>query len=1001
MKKLPGIVLFALVLAIPGWPRGPSPLPSVLRIGVYNNPPKIGISSSRQPYGFHIDVLDALLEGTGIKPEYVIGTWEENLGRLERGEIDMMPDVAYSSDRAKVFDFNNESVLLNWAVVYTAASEPLNTMADLDGKRVAVMKDSIHTIGEHGIISMASDFGIKCRFIYFDSYEETFTAIRQGRADAAVVNRLFGLMNENDDSLVRTAIVFNPSQLKYAFRKSAPANASLIELFDSRLVRLKEGKDSTYYKAFAKYLLPQISKERKSPEWLGNVVLLAIAIALIMTLFLLSARSGKSENMQLKRFFRENKSMGDIRVSIVDRALVSYSLFSIPLLLSILYHYIVVRWDPTIWLYIPTLVLPAVAAMLRKRLSALFKVGIILFFMFIMGVLVFISSGNVGIGFTYFLTAGIVTSLVYGKRAGLAALIAGLVITIGFGILVQDKVIQYGQEMTSYFISPSSWIFAVMSFSMMFFTIIGGIEKFYGNLIEAVEHLEQRIAERTKDIDTANKNLQIEILEHRKAEEKLEAARREAEQANSAKSTFFAGMSHEIRTPLNAILGYSQILLGDKSLSGESKREIETINSSGEHLLGLINQVLEMSKIEAGKTEVYVEPCNVSAVLRHVENMFAMTAGKKNIAFSVRAPADLPECIATDESKLKQILINLVGNAFKFTDSGSIELSVTRSVDDPGHLSFAVADTGSGIAPEDIDKIFQPFEQTDEGRSKGGTGLGLPISRKYCHLLGGDLLVESKTGAGSRFSFSIRADPCSPDSLFAKQEGDRIIGVKSGKLPRILVVDDRETNRDILLRMLQPLGFTVALASDGREALALTASWKPDLMLLDLIMPEMSGKDVIRIIRTDPARNDLKIIVITASALDGEKEGVLDLGANAFIRKPFREKEVLDEIGSLFGLEYLRQTDENAGTPHAAYSGDDLAKKLSSLPDDITTELRDSLKMGDIDRAAKIAGEISEYDADLAGAIQEMTENYQIGALLEMLRQIGETASTKSANSKK
>ncbi|HWP68331.1 MAG TPA: response regulator, partial [Rectinemataceae bacterium] len=337
-------------------------------------------------------------------------------------------------------------------------------------------------------------------------------------------------------------------------------------------------------------------------------------------------------------------------------------------------------------------------------------------------------------------------------------------------------------------------------------------------------------------------------------------------------------------------------------------------------------------------------------------------------------------------------------NAFKFTDSGYIELSVTHPADDPGHLSFAVADTGSGIAPEDIDKIFQPFEQTNEGRIKGGTGLGLPISREYCRLLGGDLLVESKAGAGSRFSFTVRADLCSPDSLFVKQERDRIIGVKSGKLPRILVVDDRETNRDILLRMLQPLGFTVALASDGREALALTASWAPDLLLLDLVMPEMSGQDVIRVIRTDPARNNLKIIVITASALDGEKEGVLDLGANAFIRKPFREREVLDEIGSLFGLEYLRQADEDAGTPHAAYSGNDLAKKLSSLPDGITTELRDSLKLGDIDRAAKIAEEISGYDADLADAIREMADNYQIGALLEMLRPTGETPPTKSVN---
>ncbi len=989
MKKLSGILIFALIAAIPGWARGPVSLPPVLRIGVYENPPKIGITASKLPYGFHIDVLNALLEGTGVKAKYIVGTWEEGLRRLEQGEIDMMPDVAYSRERAQVFDFNTESVLLNWAVVYAAASESLNTMTDLDGKRVAVMKDSIHTVGEHGIVNMASDYGIKCKFVYFGSYEETFDAILRGQADAAVVNRLFGLLNEDSDRLVRTPIIFNPSQIKYAFRKSAPANAALIALFDSRLARLKENRDSAYYRAFSNYLLPQLSKERKNPEWLGNIVLLAIGAALIMILFLFSTRAEKSENMQLKRFFREYKSMSDIRMSIIDRSLVAYSLFSVPLLLSILYRCIVVGWDPVTWLYIPTLFLPAIVALFSKRFSTPVKSAVILFFIFLMGVLVFVSGSNVGIGFTYFLTAGIVTSLVYGKRAGLTVLAAGLAVTVVFGIMIQDKVVQYEQAMTSYFICPSSWIFAVISFSILFFTIIGGIEKFYVNLIEAVEHLEQRIVERTRDIDAANKNLQVEILEHRKTEVELEASRREAEQANSAKSAFFAGMSHEIRTPLNAILGYSQILLRDKALPSESRREIETINSSGEHLLGLINEVLEMSKIEAGKTEVYSEPCNVSAVLRQVGNMFSLLAKKKKIDFAVRFPADLPECIETDESKLKQILINLAGNAFKFTESGRVEISVTRSGDEAENLTFSVTDTGSGIAPENFDRIFRPFEQTEEGRVKGGTGLGLPISRKYCQLLGGDLLVKSEIGKGSRFSFTVNAKPCLPDSPAGDGEEARVIGVKRGKLPKVLIVDDRETNRDILFRMLEPLGFPVAQAQDGREAFGLIDSWKPDLLLLDLIMPGMSGKDIIQAIRTDPARKDLKIIVITASVLDEEKEGVIGLGANAFVRKPFREKEVLDEIGLLFGLEYAYGAGGDDRTSPVAFSGNDLAAKISALSAEIISRLRDSIKLGDLDEVSKIAGEISESDAPLADAIMEMADNYRFGALLEILGPIG------------
>ena len=299
-----------------------------------------------------------------------------------------------------------------------------------------------------------------------------------------------------------------------------------------------------------------------------------------------------------------------------------------------------------------------------------------------------------------------------------------------------------------------------------------------------------------------------------------------------------------------------------------------------------------------------------------------------------------------------------------------------------------MTDTGSGIAPENFDRIFQPFEQTEEGRVKGGTGLGLPISRKYCQLLGGDLLVESEIGKGSRFSFTIRAKPCLPDSLAGNGEEDRIIGVKSGKLPKVLIVDDRETNRDILFRILEPLGFLVAQAQDGREAFDLIDSWKPELLLLDLVMPGISGRDIIQAIRTDPARKDLKIIVITASVLDEEKESVISLGANAFVRKPFREKEVLDEIGLLFGLEYAYEAGGDNTPAPTAFSGDDLVAKISTLPSETLSRLHDSIKLGDLDEVRKIAGEISENDAPLANTIMEMADNYRFGALLEILGSI-------------
>ncbi len=989
MKKLILTLLLSIFIFTPGYNINADIHISVLKIGVYNNPPKISVSQNGAATGYHIDVLEAILKDTPYRIEYHPGTWEEGLTRLKNGEIDIMPDVAWSKERAAVYDFNNEYVLLNWACVYSSKTAAINIITDLNKKKVAVMRNSIHTEGESGIINQVISFGINCEFIYVNTYEEAFDLINKGTADAAVVNRLYGLMNEESNSVKRTSIVFNPSQIRYAFSKNKPGNSDLIKLIDSGIIELKADKNSLYHKAFTKHLLPQIKKEKILPEWTVNIVFLAILLSLILSIYVLSGRSGINESILLRKFFRENVSMENIRENITDNSLTALAMFSIPLFLSILYHGFQIGWDNTIWLYLCVVITSVTAAVLRKHLSVLLKLGVLIICLFFMGSLVLKSWGRIGTGFTFFLTAGIIITLIYGKRWGIAVITTGLIITVIFGILIQYKFIQYNFDMITYSLSPSSWIFAVMAVFMMFFTIISGIEKFYENLVSAVDNLEQKVKERTNELDDVNKSMQKEIEIRKKIEDELLAAKLEAEHASSAKGTFLASMSHEIRTPLNAILGYSQILLREKTLAPESKREIEIINSSGEHLLDLINEILDMSKIEAGKTEIINETFSLSAVMKQIDNLFSAKTEKKGIEFVIKIADDVPDFIITDKSKLKQILINLTGNAVKFTDRGSVKVNVSLSSDNHEVLIFTVTDTGKGIAQEHLENIFSPFEQTVEGRDRGGTGLGLSISRKYANLMGGDISLDSKPGRGSSFTLSMPFKKSDVEIIDDIDSDRKVIGIRSRVTPRILIVDDREVNRDILVRMLEPLGFNVQEASGGREALELISSWNPDLVLLDLIMPDLDGRDVIKSIKADTHLKDLKIIVITASVLDIAREEILNLGADAFIRKPFRETIVLNEISDTFGLEYIYdENTKNIKQTPLFVTGAELKTMLHQIPSDVREYLKNSLITGDIEEIKNSIKEISGIDPKLAKQIDFIIDDYEFSSMIEILNSI-------------
>lgn len=490
-------------------------------------------------------------------------------------------------------------------------------------------------------------------------------------------------------------------------------------------------------------------------------------------------------------------------------------------------------------------------------------------------------------------------------------------------------------------------------------------------LQESFTTLEQRVQDRTAE---------------------LAIAKEKAEVANQAKSAFLANMSHELRSPLNAILGFSQLMTRSQTLNTEQQENVGIITRSGEHLLTLINNVLDLSKIEAGRTTLNEKNFDLYRLLDDLEEMFQLKADDQHLQLIFEHTNDVPQYVRTDEVKLRQIVINLLNNALKFTQEGGVSVRVFSSQEkntNTAKLLFEVEDTGLGIASDELDTLFEAFVQTKTGKeAEEGTGLGLPITRQFVKLLGGEITVSSQIRHGTIFKFDISVHVVDQSEIETKKPTRRVIALEPNQPRyRILIVDDKSTNRQLLIKLLNPLGFELLEASNGQEAIEIWEKNSPHLIWMDMRMPVIDGYEATKHIKGTTKGQATAIIALTASVFEEERAVVLSAGCDDFIRKPFREADIFDAMNKHIGVSYIYEDQSQGDSLKIENTGESVlsAVAIAALPVELVANLKQAILNVNLKLIVTLIEQIREDNPALATELKSCIDNFEYKKVLNLI----------------